>query len=330
MRVGADDIPGSTVSDVAPRSALRSEITDAIEGIVDRDQFLQRIARKVVEVTRASGVAIYVRSSPGSDLVLRASTLPHTEPIPVRVSPDAWSARDEIIIHASAGTDLRLDVQTTLLQGATESIGILAMFSWSDEVFSEDDQRALAEAAAEVSPAIAVAEHHHAIKQASMIDPLTGACTVRYLTRRFDEEIARAHRSGTPVTVVLMRILDFEDVQRLLGYSRADSLLRELSTEFSGLFRVFDVVAIRSRSEFAILLPDTDLLGAGVAISRAHRRLARVTQRFSAECSELTLRAVTGAAAFPDDGDRASTMMLVAEHRLVEDEVLLRRATALS
>ncbi|HUG15764.1 MAG TPA: diguanylate cyclase [Thermomicrobiales bacterium] len=327
MRAESETGRGTERTTGTARWALRAEIASAISGILERDHFLQRIARKIVEETGASGAALYVRSSPGADLVLRTSTLPLTEPIPPRVSPDAERARAEIIEYGDVGSDLRLDVRTTTLAGLSEPFGVLALFDWSEEPFTDEDQRALDEIALEIAAAIAVAEQHYAVKQASVTDLTTGAYTSWFLAQRFDEEIARAQRTAAPVTVVLASILDFDGVQRTLGYDKADMLLRALAAEFSGLMRVFDLVAMRSRSDFAILLPDTNAAQADIVISRAQHRSSRVIERLRVEYPELAFQVVTGAAAFPDDGDRVSTIMLAAEHRLIENETRQRRTT---
>lgn len=52
------------------RRIIKMEIADAIAVIVDRDPFLQRLARRVAELTGTDRVAIYTRSSPSGDLML--------------------------------------------------------------------------------------------------------------------------------------------------------------------------------------------------------------------------------------------------------------------
>jgi diguanylate cyclase (GGDEF)-like protein len=204
-------------------------------------------------------------------------------------------------------------------------MGALVLYSAAGSRFGDQEQQLFAGIAEEIAPAIAVAEHHHAVKQASVVDLTTGAYAGWYLTQRFDAEIARAQRGGDPVTIVLVSVLDFEDVQRAVGYERADELLRSLAAEYAGLTRVFDIVSVRDRAEFAILLPDTDLSAAATVIGRVHQRSARVAERLLAESGGVSVQVVTGAASFPSDGDRVPNVMLVAEHRLNQNEVLQRR-----
>jgi diguanylate cyclase (GGDEF)-like protein len=308
----------------AARLAFRIEVSDAISGIIDRDHFLQRLARRVSELTGLAGVAIYTRAMAGGDFMLRSSTVPPTERVPPRVTPGSLGSQTAPAADPAADL-LPRDVIALPIAGAGEPMGALVLYSAAGMRFGDQDQQMFAGIAEEIAPAIAVAEHHHAVKQASVIDLTTGAYAGWYLTQRFDAEIARAQRGGDPVTIVLASVLDFEEVQRALGYERADQLLRDLAAEFSGLTRVFDVVGVLSTSEFAILLPDTDLAAAATVIARVHQRSARVAERLRDEGSEISVQVVTGAASFPADGDRVPNVMLVAEHRLNQNEVLQRR-----
>lgn len=325
MHAGNDATMASDDAVGAARLAIRDEIVQALGGITERDRFLLRLARRITDEAGSSGSAIYLRATPGSDFVLRASTLPATEPIPPRIGPDRSNVREDIIAFASGDTNLRLDVLTADLVDGGEVIGLLALFSWTEDSFTAHDLNVLHGVAEEIGPSVAVAEHHHLVKQASVTDLATGAYTSWYFAQRFDQELARAQRTQSPVTVVLASVLDFENVQHSLGYSAADGLLRDLATEFSGLLRVFDVVAMRSRSDFAILLPDTGITDAETVVSRAQRRSSRVIERMKDAHPDLLVHVVTGAAAFPDDGDRVATIMLAAEHRLTERETNLRR-----
>jgi diguanylate cyclase (GGDEF)-like protein len=326
--MSADDEARATTSESPEnaRQSFRSEIADAISGIIDRDHFLQRLARRAAEVTGTSRVAIYTRATTGGDLVLRSSTLPTHERIPPRISADPERARRDVttFLGNHAGTNQHLIIVP--IGGMTEHMGVLALFSEPGGQIADADQHLIGMIAEEIAPAITVAEHHHAVKQASVVDLTTGAYTNWYLTQRFDEEIARAQRTNSPITVVLVSVLGFEQLQREAGYDRADVLLRDLAGEFAGLTRVFDVVGMRSRSEFAILLPDTDIAGASTVIARVHQRAQRVIKRLRDEYRDVTVQVVSGAAAFPTDGDRVATVLLAAEHRLNESEMNHRRA----
>ncbi|MEX2314618.1 MAG: diguanylate cyclase [Thermomicrobiales bacterium] len=308
----------------AARQAFKAEISDAISGIVDRDHFLQRLARRVADVTGDAWVAIYTRAGVGGDLLLRSNTMPNARPLPARVSADPRQITDEVVAYSGANPAGQLIISMPI--GPDDDVmGALVLYSSTSEPLGQSEMATLAVIAEEIAPAIAVAEHHHAVKQSAVVDLTTGAYVGWYVNQRFDEEIARAQRTQNPVTVVIASVLGFEDFQREAGFDAGDALLRDLTTEYAGLTRVFDVVGMRGRSEFTILLPDTDLSQAGTVIARIHQRSARAIERLNLAADSPSVTVVTGAASFPADGDEATTILVAAEHRFNQNEILHQR-----
>lgn len=308
----------------AARLALREEIGDAVSAILDRDSFLTRIARRVAELTGQSNVAIYARSIAGDSDLLRASTFATSDRLPLRLGLDASASRDELNGTRLAGQPIWAAITAPIGVG-NACAGTLVIRSDLNTPLTAVQVRTITELALEMAPAVAVAEEHHAVKQSSVIDLATGACNYWYLSQRFEEEIARAQRTKNPITIVLARILDFERVQYSIGYERSDKLLRDLASEYAGLTRTFDIVGMRSRADFSILLPDTDMASAATVIARVHRRSGRVIEKLQATHPGLTVQVVTGAAAFPSDGERVPEVVLAAEQRLDQNETLHRR-----
>lgn len=315
---------GSATPRDAARLAFKTEISDAISGIVDRDHFLQRLARRVADVTSDAWVAIYTRAGIGGDLLLRSNTMPNARPLPARISANPDQMTNDVISYSGVDPTAGL-IHSVPIGSGDDVMGALVLYSSNLEPLGEIERATLAIIAKEIAPAIAVAEHHHAVKQTSVVDLTTGAHVSWYVTQRFDEEIARAQRTQNPVTVVIAAVQGFEEYQREAGYDAGDELLRELTHEYSGLTRVFDVVGVRARSEFTILLPDTDLSQAGTVIARIHQRSAKVIERLVQPGVTAQVTVVTGAASFPADGSEATSILLAAEHRFNQNEILHRR-----
>lgn len=305
------------------RITFKTEISDAISGIVDRDHFLQRLARRVADVTSDAWVAIYTRAGAGGDLLLRSNTMPNSRPLPARISADPARMTDDLIAYSGVDPAGQL-IYVVPIGPRDDVMGALVLYSSNLEQLGEAERATLDVIAEEIAPAIAVAEHHHAVKQSAMVDLTTGAYVAWYVNQRFEEEIARAQRTLNAVTVVIATVLGFEEYQHVAGYDVGDALLRELTAEFSGLTRVFDVVGMRGRSEFTIVLPDTDLSQAGTVVTRIHQRSARVIERLE-PAPTARLHVVTGAASFPADGAEATSILVAAEHRFSQNEVLHRR-----
>ncbi len=107
-------------------------------------------------------------------------------------------------------------------------------------------------------------------RQASALatDMLTGCGNLDALNRRIREEFERARRYALTFSVVLL------DVDRLRGYNErfgnvvGDRVLAELGGLLSKEVRAPDFVSRYGGDEFALVLPETDLLGARASIGR--------------------------------------------------------------
>src|SRR5690606_4136491 len=92
-------------------------------------------------------------------------------------------------------------------------------------------------------------------------DGLTGLLNHRTFQAKFDEEIARAARSGRKVTLVLTDIDHFKSINDTYGHATGDAVLRGIAGILERCARSTDVVARYGGEEFAIVLPETDAHG---------------------------------------------------------------------
>lgn len=296
------------------RGAIRRELGEAIPTIVERDRFLQRTIQLVAQHAHQPFVAIYTRGVTGHDLVLRASTLPPSTPAPARLT-GAINGRPSIVRASNGAGNAAL---IAALRAGHDPYGALVVFQ--ERGFTPADQARIEMLAEEIAPAVAVAEYHHAVKQASILDLPSGAYAAWFLKQRLDEEIERAGRAGRDVTLLLLEVHGAEATQAhpvLLG--GADPT-REMAAALTGSTRMFDVIAQRGPGQFAVLLVDARRDDIARVVARIEARLTRALARSLAESDAVSV--VASHAAFPVDGLDATTLFMAAEHRL--DEALRR------
>jgi diguanylate cyclase (GGDEF)-like protein len=87
------------------------------------------------------------------------------------------------------------------------------------------------------------------------IDSVTGLFNRRYFHTRLDEEIERARRHQSPLTVLLLDIDNFKQLNDRLGHLTGDAVLRVVADVLRRSVRLFDVCARFGGDEFAILMP---------------------------------------------------------------------------
>jgi two-component system, cell cycle response regulator len=105
-------------------------------------------------------------------------------------------------------------------------------------------------------------------------DHLTGLLTRREMDRLLDEELVRSHRYGHPVSLVLLDVDHFKQVNDTYGHVAGDAALRWVSSIVSQCVRDTDRAARYGGDELAVLLPETDQVGACVLAERIRARVA--------------------------------------------------------
>lgn len=137
-------------------------------------------------------------------------------------------------------------------------------------------------------------------------DPLTGLLNRRALDERLEAELARQDRAGGPVSLLLVDIDNFKQVNDDKGHAHGDLVLQGVAAAMREVARTADVLGRIGGDEFALLLADT---GEGGAMVAADRLLA--------EIREIGVTASVGAATAEAGG-----AWTVAELLRVADEAL--------
>ncbi|ATB35941.1 diguanylate cyclase response regulator [Cystobacter fuscus] len=102
----------------------------------------------------------------------------------------------------------------------------------------------------------------------AVTDPLTGLYNRAYFHEALGVEFRRAQRYKHPMTLVLLDLDHFKQVNDTLGHTAGDQALREVSTRLRQTARSTDVVARHGGEEFAMILPETDLEQGLIAAER--------------------------------------------------------------
>ena len=138
-------------------------------------------------------------------------------------------------------------------------------------------------------------------------DPLTGLASERRFTDRLGVAIIHARRQRLKLAVVQLGLDRFADVNRRLGRSLGDDLLRTVALALESTLRQGDTIARIEGDVFTILLPgmrrDED-----VTVVADKLRLA-LRSPFSIGGHDLIVTASIGIALFPDDGPDTESLV---------------------
>lgn len=190
------------------------------------------------------------------------------------------------------------------------------------EIRREDDQviplhmtgAPVYDAAGKLIYAVAGFQDVHQLQRVAMRDVLTGLVNRAAVTQAFVRDRAAAQRRRQPLAIALIDLDRFKSINDTHGHASGDEVLRRTAETLVHKLRRTDIVGRWGGEELVVLLPDTDLDGARVAIEkgldavRALQFIGKNGQRFSVTFS---------AGAVVVERDEALTEVIVRADKLL-------------
>ncbi|HHH45241.1 MAG TPA: EAL domain-containing protein, partial [Gammaproteobacteria bacterium] len=146
-------------------------------------------------------------------------------------------------------------------------------------------------------------------------DSLTSLPNRAMLFERLEAGLADALEHDEPLSLLILDLDRFKEVNDTLGHQVGDRMLQEVGRRLESVLRRTDMVARLGGDEFAVLLP-----GAGMPVSKAICRKILAQLESPVKVENLRLRAAVsiGVAQCPDHGRDASLLMRHADIAMYE------------
>jgi len=93
-------------------------------------------------------------------------------------------------------------------------------------------------------------------------DGLTGVWNHRIIVQRLRQEVDRSRRENLPLSVIMMDLDNFKDVNDSFGHMAGDIVLMEISSTLQSLVRSYDWVGRYGGEEFMVILPGSNFVSA--------------------------------------------------------------------
>jgi two-component system cell cycle response regulator len=140
-------------------------------------------------------------------------------------------------------------------------------------------------------------EANEKLLKLSVTDDRTNLLNDRYLRRRLQEEFKRALRYGTPLSVILLDLDHFKQVNDKYGHDCGDQVLKEFGRLVTENAREIDIVGRFGGEEFLMILPNTDGIRATIVAERARKAAEDHVYRYKEFLVRVTVSA--GIASIP-------------------------------
>jgi diguanylate cyclase (GGDEF)-like protein len=155
-------------------------------------------------------------------------------------------------------------------EGVDRQLGMLVTGRTGEP--AREDERAVLVAAADIAAAIVeraqlrslALERADWFERVASSDPLTGLANRSALERVLANEVTRAGRNGSEVSVAVFDVDAFREANEGAGREAGDVILREVASAISGTVRMVDTVARLGGDEFVVVAPGS----AGLIVAR--------------------------------------------------------------
>ncbi len=247
-------------------------VTDAALAIVPGDhasiRVLDRSRTELLSGAR-SGVGLGkkpVRHVPG--VGVSGWVVEHGEPALIGDT----SLDERFVVRPNQGFDVR-SMAAVPLWSAGEVIGVLAVTTAKPNAFSEDDVAMVSLLANCAVPPIEKAR----LARLAVTDAQTMAYNSSFLLPGIRQHMDRAKTSPGSLTLLLIDLDEFKQVNDHHGHAAGDAVLKEFAKRLRATTRERDLIVRRGGDEFVLIMPNTDEESARHVAERVRREMAERT-----------------------------------------------------
>ncbi len=157
---------------------------------------------------------------------------------------------------------------------------------------------------------------HRRVQEQAVTDPLTGLWNRRHMAETLEREVARAGRFGHPISLIILDVDDFKQINDREGHLQGDIVLETVAQAVRDGTRSIDVAARYGGDELAVVLVETDREGALTVGERLADRM-RSTEVPLRDGESMAVTISLGVATIPDSADDLESLVDAADRALL-------------
>lgn len=150
----------------------------------------------------------------------------------------------------------------------------------------------------------------------SQVDALTILPNRRMIIRELHDEVVRAERYNSPLSISVVDVDHFKKVNDSLGHLAGDEVLRQVALQLREHIRHPDMAGRYGGEEFLILLPSSDATAASEQAERLCRKVREMQVQVNSHTLKITIS--IGIAQFKNGTDTWETLLNRADTAMYE------------
>jgi diguanylate cyclase (GGDEF)-like protein len=202
---------------------------------------------------------------------------------------DVWvvastGTQQQVILPHRAGRERRMvsdeprQWATFPLKADGQTVGVLGL-ELGHRGITAREWRMLTALSNVLGRALKTSEAFETMREATLVDPLTGCATRAEGMRRFEAELRRAERSKTSLAVLMIDLDHFKSINDRYGHNTGDAVLSAVGETLLGTLRASDIRSRWGGEEFLVVLPESTIERASSAAESLRQRIAAATIR---------------------------------------------------
>jgi diguanylate cyclase (GGDEF)-like protein len=174
------------------------------------------------------------------------------------------------------------------------------------------DKQRISDSVSQAAPVLANLRNLAIAEVRAATDSLTGLPNKRVIGDTLKRMVAQAARTLTPVSLILIDLDHFKNINDRLGHPVGDQTLASVGEVLRSALRASDFAGRNGGEEFAVVLPDTDVTGAAVIAEKIRQAISDVTL----PSSDIVVTASLGIAVYPDHAATTERLERLADAAL--------------
>lgn len=156
------------------------------------------------------------------------------------------------------------------------------------------------------------------LSRLSIYDRLTGLYNYSYFTDRLHQEILRADRFETNLSLIMIDIDHFKNFNDTFGHTKGNLLLKKLAGIIRHQVRDIDIPARYGGEEFVIILPETKISSGRIVAERIRKTIEKTDFEGDREEPKVKKTISAGIACFPFHASNETELIVNADRALYE------------
>ncbi len=319
------------------------EIAQAMGSSLGVSDTMALISSKLSNIVPFSCCALFLYNEESETLRCRFATGVESEVIQQLTIRNGhgltgWVARNRRpLVNARPSTDLEaagVASDRTSLNSALvcpllfneRFIGTISVYHTEPAIYTDDHRRLLDRISEQAAAVIYNSMVFEQTQEDSLTDPLTALPNTRFMFMHLTRELARAERLKSEVSLLVMDLDNFKEINDTYGHHVGDRALREVAGVLRNGIRPYDICVRYAGDEFIVVLSGCS----GEEAERKRQELQRAVDGLEFEARPgkmLPLAISVGASVFPHDGDSYETLLATADSRMYRDKTRRKRET---